>query len=141
MKEYTDSTITVVWKPDLCIHSKNCTKGLPEVFNPKERPWVKMDAATSERIREQVELCPSGALSYFYNDTRQNMEEKAPVVHTDNIKVKVIEKGPLMVEGAVEVVDKDGNVTIRDKATALCRCGLSSNKPYCNGAHKNFDGW
>lgn len=64
---YTNEEMTVVWKPKLCIHSTNCWKGLIQVFNPKERPWIKMDRATTEKIIEQVKKCPSGALSFFLN--------------------------------------------------------------------------
>lgn len=64
---YTNGEVTVIWKPKVCIHSTLCWKGLIEVFNPKERPWIKMDGATTERIIEQVRKCPSGALSYFLN--------------------------------------------------------------------------
>ena len=67
--KYTNGEVTVVWKPNLCIHSGNCARGLQEVFKPREKPWIKMDGATSERIMEQVKKCPSGALSYFINDT------------------------------------------------------------------------
>ena len=61
---YRKEDLTVIWKPHVCIHSKKCWKGLGEVFKPLEKPWVKMDGATSERIIEQVNECPSGALSY-----------------------------------------------------------------------------
>ncbi|HEU4576335.1 MAG TPA: (4Fe-4S)-binding protein [Chitinophagaceae bacterium] len=69
---YSNGEITVVWKPEICQHSTLCWKGLIEVFNPKERPWVKIDGATTERIVEQVKKCPSGALSFFYNDSRDS---------------------------------------------------------------------
>jgi uncharacterized Fe-S cluster protein YjdI len=65
--KYTNGVATVVWKPNVCIHSTVCWKGLIEVFNPKEKPWIKMNGATAERIIEQVRKCPSGALSYFLN--------------------------------------------------------------------------
>ena len=65
--KYTNDEVTVVWKPAVCIHSTNCWKGLIEVFNPGEKPWIKMDGANTERIIEQVKKCPSGALSYFMN--------------------------------------------------------------------------
>ena len=65
--KYTNDEVTVVWKPKLCIHSTNCWKGLIEVFNPKEKPQIKIDGAGTERIIEQVKKCPSGALSYFMN--------------------------------------------------------------------------
>ncbi len=67
-KEYSNGEITVVWKPALCIHSSICWKGLNEVFDPKERPWIKIDGAGSETIIEQVKQCPSKALSYYKND-------------------------------------------------------------------------
>ncbi len=63
--KYSNDDVTVVWKPKMCIHSCVCWKELGEVFKPQEKPWVKMDGATSERIMEQVDRCPSGALSYI----------------------------------------------------------------------------
>ncbi|HET6995138.1 MAG TPA: (4Fe-4S)-binding protein [Chitinophagaceae bacterium] len=74
--KYNNGEVTVVWKPKQCIHSTICWKGLIEVFNPKERPWIKLDGATTERIIEQVKQCPSGALSYFMNEELQNTGEK-----------------------------------------------------------------
>ena len=66
--KYTNGEVTVVWKPKTCIHSTLCWKGLIEVFDPREKPWIKMDGATTERIIEQVKKCPSGALTYFVNN-------------------------------------------------------------------------
>jgi len=70
-KQYSNGTVTVVWKPGLCIHSAICwkgTAGLLDVFNPKLKPWINISGASSERIVEQVKRCPSGALSFFYNE-------------------------------------------------------------------------
>jgi uncharacterized Fe-S cluster protein YjdI len=61
-KEYSNNEITVTWEPEKCIHSGICARGLSTVFQPKERPWIKMDAETSEKIMVQVKKCPSGAL-------------------------------------------------------------------------------
>jgi uncharacterized Fe-S cluster protein YjdI len=63
--KYSNADLTVVWKPAMCTHSKHCWKELGVVFKPKERPWVDMKGASSERIKEQVDKCPSGALSYL----------------------------------------------------------------------------
>ena len=63
-REYTNGEITVVWEAEKCTHSGLCAKGLPGVFRPRLRPWVKIDAATTEAIVNQVKHCPSGALSY-----------------------------------------------------------------------------
>ena len=67
-KAYTNGEVTVVWKPEACIHSAICAKGLPKVFQPKERPWVKMDAATTAELVGQIKACPSGALGFYMND-------------------------------------------------------------------------
>ena len=63
VKEYTNGEVTVVWQPHMCTHSKKCWKGLLPVFDPRRKPWVDMDAASSDRIIAQVNECPSGALS------------------------------------------------------------------------------
>jgi putative redox protein len=64
VKEYTDGTIRVIWKPALCWHAAECIKGLPEVFNVNARPWVNMAAATPDAIAAVVDRCPSGALTW-----------------------------------------------------------------------------
>ncbi len=62
-KEYTNGEVTVVWKPSLCKHSAVCVGGLPEVFHPKELPWITVERSTTEKIVNQVRKCPSGALT------------------------------------------------------------------------------
>ncbi len=61
-KEYSNGDVTVIWEASKCIHSGNCVRNLPEVFQPKERPWIKIDAAESKAIVDAVNKCPSGAL-------------------------------------------------------------------------------
>jgi uncharacterized Fe-S cluster protein YjdI len=63
VKHYDNGEITVVWKPDVCIHSAICFHGLPQVFDPRRRPWVDVKAAPTAEIVSQVRRCPSGALS------------------------------------------------------------------------------
>jgi len=62
-KRYSNGEVTVVWQPHLCVHSAICTRGLPDVFDPRRRPWVAIDAASTDSIVAQVARCPSGALS------------------------------------------------------------------------------
>ena len=64
-KSYSNGEITVIWKPEVCSHSTNCWRGLLPVFDPRKRPWVNMAGATTDRIKAQIEKCPSGALSYI----------------------------------------------------------------------------
>ena len=65
--EYNAGEITVLWKPKVCIHAGVCVKMLPKVYNPKDRPWIKTENATAEELKNQIEHCPSGALSYKLN--------------------------------------------------------------------------
>lgn len=133
---YSNDDLTVLWKPHLCIHSKHCWKELGEVFKPQERPWVDMKGADSQRIREQVNACPSGALSVQKSET----DPSIPPPHTP--LVEVTPNGPLLVHGNIVIKDAEGKETEREKITALCRCGHSANKPYCDGNHskKGFQG-
>ena len=74
-KEYSNGEITVVWKQELCIHAAFCAKQLPSVFQPKEKPWIKPHQASSEKIIEQIGKCPSGALSFYTNQNKQQNGE------------------------------------------------------------------
>ncbi|MFN0274738.1 MAG: (4Fe-4S)-binding protein [Chitinophagales bacterium] len=67
---YTNGEVTIVWQPKLCQHSANCVRGLPAVFNSREKPWIKPGGATTQQIVEQVQKCPSGALSFFMNEEK-----------------------------------------------------------------------
>lgn len=66
-KEYTNGEITVVWQSVKCIHSGNCVRNNPDVFQPIEKPWIKIDASSTEKIIDTVDKCPSGALSFYEN--------------------------------------------------------------------------
>ncbi|MFL0354006.1 (4Fe-4S)-binding protein [Xanthomarina sp. GH4-25] len=135
-KNYTNDEVTIVWEPEKCIHSGICVKGLGDVFKPKEKPWIKIDAASTDALVKQVKACPSGALSYFMNDAKDNSAE---VLET---QVEVMENGPLLVYGTLKITHKNGDLEVKNKTTAFCRCGASHNKPYCDGAHvkQNFIG-
>lgn len=129
-RKYTNGELTIVWQPAICIHSTICFTGLPEVFKPMDRPWVTPECSTTERMIEQVQKCPSGALSYYMNS-----EAHAHHVSTGESIVEIVKNGPLLVYGNVTIKDKDGRETKNTKVTAFCRCGATSNKPYCDGTH------
>ncbi len=61
---YKKDNLTVIWKPEICIHSGICAKGLLNVFNPRRRPWIDVTQAEADQIKEQIKKCPSGALSF-----------------------------------------------------------------------------
>lgn len=132
---YSGKEVTILWKQHLCIHSKNCWRGLPTVFKPGERPWILPDAESAQRIIEQVAQCPSGALSIAEAQTNDPMSEETTTI-------EAAPNGPLLVKGTVHVKHPDGRVEVKEKQCALCRCGASANKPYCDGSHRKvgFEG-
>lgn len=130
VKEYSNGEVTVIWKPETCIHSTICWKkatGLPNVFQPATKPWIKMEGGTTEEIIAQVNKCPSGALSY--------RSEKEEPVHMIAHVVETMPNGPLLVYGNLTVKHSGHEEIKESKVTAFCRCGASSNKPYCDGTH------
>lgn len=134
IKEYESNDLTVIWKPEKCIHSEICYKGLSSVFDPKARPWVNVGGASDETIQKQVDKCPSGALSYRLK-ADANIQNQSEVEQV----VKVTMGGPLMVYGNLKIEHPDGSEATKEGITAFCRCGASSNKPYCDGSHKSID--
>lgn len=131
VKKYTRDNVTIIWKPDQCIHSTKCWKGLIEVFNPRKKPWIDMNGAPLQTIIDQVAQCPSGALSCEVVAAADEADTHTEVITA----VEVLKNGPLMVYGNLKVKDSKGNETNRSKVTAFCRCGASANKPFCDGSH------
>jgi uncharacterized Fe-S cluster protein YjdI/CDGSH-type Zn-finger protein len=129
---YANDAIEVLWEPKLCIHSGNCTRGLPEVFETEARPWVDVDAADADRIAATILTCPTGALHFRRQDG--GPQEQPPTEAT----IEPRPNGPLFIRGRVRIRDADGNVIREDTRLALCRCGASGNKPFCDGSHRRI---
>lgn len=66
-KEYSNGEVTIVWQSGKCTHSANCVKNNPDVFKPKEKPWILATNSNTGKIIETVNKCPSGALTYYLN--------------------------------------------------------------------------
>lgn len=125
MKEYTNDEITVFWNPVKCIHSRNCVNGLPQVFNRNKRPWINMKGASSEEIMMVIDRCPSGALSY----------KKSEPVQNPPAEIRAMKNGPLLVKGNCLLIDREDKEIASCGPFALCRCGGSKKKPFCDGTH------
>ncbi|MBN2595620.1 (4Fe-4S)-binding protein [Labilibaculum sp.] len=138
-KEYSNGVVTVVYESDLCIHSGVCSKGLPDVFQPGTRPWVKAKGAGTEEIIRQVQKCPSRALSFYMNSPDPEDGEKGPIKAIEaGHKVEVFKDGPIMMEGPITLVGSDGQRKVMANACYFCRCGASKSKPFCDGSHKEI---
>lgn len=129
---YERDGIRVLWDAPPCIHSGRCVQALPVVFRPKERPWVQPENAPSaDALADAVHRCPTGALRYERTD---DAPQEAATMPETPFAVPY-RNGPLLVRGVVEVRRADGSVERRIERVAFCRCGASSNKPYCDGSH------
>lgn len=134
IKEYSNGEVIITFEASKCIHSAKCVNGLPEVFNVTARPWINVEEAATEKIVNQVQKCPSGALGYYFK------EKKAENKYSSSEQiVEAIPNGPLMVFGNLEVKLPSGETKKTNKVSAFCRCGASQNKPFCDGSHKKID--
>jgi len=138
IKKYTNGEITVVWQPKLCVHATTCFTELPKVFIPYERPWIRMDGATTDEIIDTVCKCPTQALSYYWNNEKTDESKNEEDQKT---QISIVKNGPFIVKGSFKITDAEGNEIACNKSAALCRCGHSKKQPFCDGAHSkaNFN--
>lgn len=130
---YRNDAIEVTWEPRFCIHARKCVRDLGQVFNPSARPWIDVDAADPDAIAQTVLECPTGALHFRRLDG--GAQEEAAEEETS---VQPVSNGPLFLRGRLRIVDREGNLIREDTRLALCRCGASGNKPFCDGSHRRI---
>jgi len=111
-----------------CAHAGVCTDELSAVFKLGVEPWIDPNGAEADEIKRVVGACPSGALTYSVADSPE------PVEQTGGPSITVASDAPLHVKG-VEVIAGDGEAYDSRERQALCRCGGSRNKPFCDGSH------
>ena len=135
-KEYTIGDLTVIWEPARCIHAGVCFRSLPEVFRPRERPWIQLDKAEKDKIIATVKACPSAAISI-------KTSPPPPMLFIESVsgeqgKVNIITNGPAKMLGPCVIKMPDGSVIEKPNGVSLCRCGASATKPFCDGSHKRI---
>jgi uncharacterized Fe-S cluster protein YjdI len=153
-RRYSNKEITVYWKPDACVHASYCYRELIEVFDPGRRPWVDMNGSTTERIIEVVNMCPTEALAWKWNDEVKN--ENISIDQTNHIKfrrpdlvgleekndkpdmvsVKIMTDGPVVIKGNFTFKYGNNNKEMKDGIISICRCGYSNHQPFCDGTHR-----
>jgi CDGSH-type Zn-finger protein/ferredoxin len=126
--EYRGAQITVLFNRLVCSASENCAKRLPEVFRKGEKPWIVPDRADVQRTIEVVQQCPSGALRYAVAGRIASNPPRAPAI-------RIVRDGPYEVEGGVGISAVAWCEGASQDHFALCRCGQSKNKPFCDGSH------
>ena len=127
---YEGDGILVTYEARRCIHAEKCVHGLPAVFDAKRKPWVDARAARADEVARTIERCPTGALQY---DRRADGPQESPPAKNT---IRIEADGPLYLHGRVRIDGADGQPVVRDTRVALCRCGKSALKPFCDGSHK-----
>jgi uncharacterized Fe-S cluster protein YjdI len=126
---YDDGRIRVLWDATLCLHTAICLRMLPEVFDTAARPWVELSGAAAEDIAATIRACPTGALRYEGDGVSAEVPE-------DPTSVEVRPDGPLYVRGRIRLRTPGGRSVREEYRVALCRCGASENKPFCDNSHR-----
>lgn len=153
-RKYRNNEITVYWKPDACVHASYCYRELIEVFDPGRRPWVDMNGAETERIIEVVNMCPTEALTWKWNDESKNreinadqtnhvifrrpdlLETQEPEILENPVSVKIMSDGPIVIKGDFTFKYSGNTREIKGGIISICRCGVSNHLPFCDGAHR-----
>jgi CDGSH-type Zn-finger protein/uncharacterized Fe-S cluster protein YjdI len=128
-KQYDGDGIRVTYDAERCIHAAECVHGLPSVFDPDRRPWIDAEAAPADELAAVVRQCPTGALTYERLD---GGPQEAPAPTN---QLQVLPDGPVYASGDLIIHDAEQREVERDARTAFCRCGASTNKPFCDGRH------
>ena len=130
LQTYEGEAVTVTFDPGLCIHSEECVHGLPAVFDPSRRRWIRPDGASADEVVAAVARCPSGALR-----ARRRGDRVASMNPEEEIEIRVSRDGPLLLRGRLRIVSAAGETIATADAAALCRCGATANPPFCDGSH------
>jgi len=124
-----NDAIEITYDAHRCIHAAECIRGLPAVFDSGRRPWIVPSAASADEIANVIARCPSGALHFIRRDGGASETPELPttIVPTPG--------GPYYVRGLIHLESADGSSVFEDIRMALCRCGQSHNKPFCDNSH------
>jgi CDGSH-type Zn-finger protein/uncharacterized Fe-S cluster protein YjdI len=125
---YEADDIVVDYDLKRCIHVAECVRGLARVFDTGRKPWVDPEQAPAQEVADVVERCPTGALHYTRRDGGTGEQ---PAAENSG---RVAPDGPLYLRGRIRL-ELPGGAVLEDTRVALCRCGLSADKPFCDGSH------
>jgi CDGSH-type Zn-finger protein/uncharacterized Fe-S cluster protein YjdI len=129
VRRYRGEKIIVTYDLKRCIHVEECVQGLPPVFDRDRRPWIDPDAASADEVAEVILRCPTGALHF------ERLDGGPQEIPPDTNTLQIISDGPLYIQGRILIQTPEGDIESEDTRIALCRCGASQNKPYCDNSH------
>ena len=129
LQVYEHESLRVTFDAQRCIHAAECIRALPQVFDASARPWITPERAEPSEVIAAVQRCPTGALHVAINDEPVKLD-------ANDVTVRAVRNGPLYVRGTARVVNAEGVEVLADERFALCRCGASNRKPFCDGSHR-----
>jgi CDGSH-type Zn-finger protein/uncharacterized Fe-S cluster protein YjdI len=122
--------LDVLWDSRLCIHVGECTRAREELFVSGRKPWCEPDRGDADNVAEVVQRCPTGALVYERKDGGAGEAAQA------TNEVSVANNGPLYFSGDLQIDGAAHDMPGVRLRAALCRCGESDNKPFCDNSHE-----
>ena len=128
--EYEGEEIDVSWDGRLCIHVGECGRADNDLFVGGRKPWCVPDEVDEATVVDVVKRCPTGALAYRSHDGDDEEADERNVVVVSN-------NGPLYVRGNLNIDGAADDMPGVKFRAALCRCGLSKNKPFCDNTHED----
>jgi len=130
---YEGEAMDIRWDGRLCIHVGECGRADCALFQGGRDPWCDPDEVSADEAAAIVERCPTGALSYTRKD---GGEAEVP---SDRNQAFVLNQGPLYLRGRLQIEGAGDDQPGLSTRAALCRCGLSKNKPFCDNSHEDGD--
>lgn len=113
-----------------------------------------MSGSTTEKIIEVVNLCPTEALAWKWNDEAKNdavgsdqlnhikfrrpelMNYNDPDSNEQPVSLKIMADGPIVLKGSFTLLYNGNKKEIHDSMISICRCGVSDHMPFCDGQHR-----
>ena len=130
LKQYPGAQGAVSWDARLCLHIGECGRADNAMFEAGRDPWCQPDLVGAPAAAEIVRRCPTGSLAFHPQDPAL-----AEVAQANNTVV-VSNNGPLYLRGALRIDGASEDMPGVKFRAALCRCGHSKNKPYCDNSHE-----
>ena len=126
---YKGKSVEVTYDSAICLHAGECVAGSARAFDPKRSQWVDPNGESPATILTIVARCPTSAL----RARKLDPDIETPKLPTTS-KVQISRDGPMYIHSP----DIKINGASAGHRMALCRCGASSHKPFCDRSHRTI---
>ena len=132
IQKYEGKEITIIFNRSICAGAGECVRNFPKIYKNASENWIFPDEGSIEEVKKSIEKCPSGALSYEFQNgnSKENYEVN---------KITIIKNGPMNILGKVTLHVDKWSTNANPQKYSLCRCGASQNKPFCDYTHASLN--